>query len=242
MAQMSRLYSQVTQSIRAQPKQEITPVKTEVKRVITYSEYPSMKRAYKASEGDFQVWLDAPIWISDNEKGTRREYIPLLADALTAWMKKIGYTMDGRWGKGHRALAKWLYAIHVVEIGRCDFNAPLAYPEIIHRNWQEDYDEFNLYLDYDSVSEFLEPWATIEDLNPDFRWGSRVCEELQKLLWHYVDLDVSKNGIKLAEKLQESDSDSDSGGSRRGGRRKKVDDVYLQEAREGLHGGRGSKV
>lgn len=238
---MSTLYSAVTQRSKPQPKQEEkTSRPVEAKKVVVYSEYPSMKKAYKASEGDFQVWLDTPIWVSDCEKGTRRDYIPLLADELTLWMKTIGYTMDYRWGKGHRVLAKWLYAIHVLEIARLDYNAPLAYPEIIHRNWPEDKDEFHLYLDFDSISDFLEPWRTVEDFDYDVRWGRRVYEELETLLWHYVDLDASRIGIKLAEKLLESDSDSDSGGSRRG--RKKVDDVYLQEAREGLHGGRGSKV
>jgi hypothetical protein len=237
---MSRLYSDIAQRVRV-PAQEVVAapaVQKSTNRVVVYSEYPTLKRGYKASESDFQVWLDTPIWVSDNTRGTRREYIPALADSLTAWMKTIGYKMDGRWAKGHRILAKWLYAIHILEIARCDMNAPLAYPEIIHRNWPEDKDEFHLYIDFHSISDFLEPWKTIEDLDYDVSWGRRVYEELETLLWHYVDLDASKIGIKLAEKLLESDSDSDSGG----GRRRKIDDVYLQEAREGLHGGRGSKV
>ena len=238
---MPKLYSEVAQRSKAVPKKEEKPTQpVEVKNIVKYDEYPSMKRAYRVSEEDFQTWLNVPIWINDNTKGTRREYIPDLADSLTGWMKRIGYTMDGRWAKGHRVLAKWLYAIHILEIARRDYNAPLAYPEIQHRDWQEDYDEFNVHIDYDIISEFLEPWSTVEDLSLEFRWGSRVYEELQTLLWHYIDLDASRNGIKLAEKLLESDSDSDSGHSRRGHRR--VDDVYLQEAREGLHGGRGYKV
>jgi hypothetical protein len=238
---MPRLYSDIASSVKAKPKEIVKSIQKEEKRVVSYSEYPSMKRAYKVSEEDFQTWLDTPIWVSDNEKGTRREYIPVFADALTDWIKKIGYTMDGRWGKGHRVVAKWLYAIHVVEIARCDYNTPLAYPEIIHRNWEEDHDEFSLHINYDIVDSFLEEWATIEDFDYETRWGSRVYEELETLLWHYIDIDASRIGIRLAEKLIGSDSDSDSG-SGRGGRRKKIDDVYLQEARDGLHGGRGFKV
>lgn len=238
---MSRLYSAIAQTIKAQPKQDLKPIQTEVKRVVSYSEYPSMKRAYKVSEEDFQVWLDGEVWVDDNEKGKRRDYIPHLADAITDWMRVIGYRMDARWGKGHRVLAKWLYSIQVLEIARCDFSASLAYPEIIHRNWQEDYDMYTAHIDYDMIEEFMESWKTIEDLDPEMRWGQRVYLELQTLLWHYIDVDSSKIGIKLAEKLVTSDSDSDGGGSRRGGRRK-IDDIYIQEAREGLHGGRGYKV
>ena len=239
---MSRLYSDIASSGKVKPKEVIKPIDTEVKRVVKYSEYQSMKRPYKISENDFQLWLDVPIWVSDNEKGTRREYIPELADALTDWMKMIGYKMDGRWGKGHRVVAKWLYAIHVVEIARRDTSGSLEYPEIIHRDWQEDYDEFTLNINYDIVHSFLEKWDTIEDFDIETRWGSRVYEELENLLWHYIDLDTSRIGIKLAEKLIVSDSDSDSGGSRSGRRRRKMDDIYVQEAREGLHGGRGFKV
>jgi hypothetical protein len=239
---MSRLYSDIASSVKAKPKEIMKSIQKEEKRVVSYSEYPSMKRVYTVSEEDFQTWLDIPIWVSGNDKGTRREYIPVFADALTDWMKLIGYKMDGRWGKGHRVVAKWLYAIHVLEIARCNFSAPLAYPEIIHRNWEEDYDEFSLRINYHSVDSFLEKWVTIEDFDNETRWGARVYEELETLLWHHIDLDASRIGIRLAEKLMVSDSDSESGGSRRGGRSRKIDDVYIQEAREGLHGGRGFKV
>lgn len=240
---MSRLYSAIAQTIKAPPKQEVKPNQIEVKRVVSYSEYPSMKRPYKISEKDFQLWLDESVWVCDNKKGTRRDYIPYFADALTDWMHFIGYKMDDRWAKGHRVVAKWLYAIQVLEIAKRDYGAPLAYPEIIHRDWSEDRDTYNINIDYTMVEEFMESWKTIEDLDPETRWGQRVVLEMQTLLWHYIDLDTSKIGIKLAEKLITSDSDSDSGGSRRGsGRRRKPDDIYLQEAREGLHGGRWSKV
>jgi hypothetical protein len=235
---MSRLYSAVAQTKKAPPKQEVKPIQTEVKKVVSSSEFPSMKQSYKVSEQDFQVWLDEMVWVCDNEKGTRREYIPHLADAITDWMRSIGYTMDSRWGKGHRIVAKWLYTIQVLEIARRDYGAPLAYPEIIHRDWAEDYDMFTLNIEYDTIEQFLGTWNTVEDLDPEMRWGQRAHDELQTLLWHYIDLDASKVGIKLAEKLITSDSDSDSGG----GRARKSDDVYLQEAREGMHGGRGYKV
>ena len=54
-------------------------------------------------------------------------------------------------------------------------------------------------------------------------------------------MNASKTGIRVAEIFEESDSDSDSWHStgHHGGRR---EDIYLEEAREGIHGGRWSKV
>ncbi len=213
-------------------------MKEEVVKKVVYSDVPVIRRPYTASGRDFQAWLDCKVWVSGNEKATRREYIPVFADALTSWMRSMGYTMDGRWAKGHRVVAQWLYAIQIMEIARCDYDAPLTYPQLLHRDWPEDRDVFNMYVNYASVNDFLDSWKNIEDLDYEFRWGRRVYEELEKLLYHHIDLDASRQGIKLANILIGSDSDSES----EGGRRRGKDDVYLQEAREGLHGGRGSKV
>jgi hypothetical protein len=211
-------------------------------RKVVYPEVATTVRPYKASSADFQVWLDQPVWVTDSEKATRRDYIPAFADAITEWMRSIGYTMDGRWGKGHLVIARWMYAIHINEIARANYGATLAYPEIQHRDWPEDRETFGLYVNYDEVYDFMEGWKLIEDLDSEFRWGQRVYGELETLLYHYIDLENSRIGIQLANKICGSDSDSDSGSSRGRRRRGKVDDVYLREASEGFHGGRGSKV
>ena len=65
--------------------------------------------------------------------------------------------------------------------------------------------------------------------------------ELQYLLYPYIDMDISKAGIRVANALEESESDGDSWKSGRG-RRVRSKDVYLEEIHEGYHGGKGFKV
>ena len=202
-----------------------------------------MSKAYRVSSADFKGWLDSEIWLNDCEKGLRREYIPALTHAVREWMDTIGYKMSAQWTP--TVVAKWLYAISVVEVAR-QSGASLSYPEPCHRDWQEDHDMYSCEVDFYSVSEFLESFKTIEDLDYDTSpIGRRVYEELQRLIYCYIDMDNSRRGKQLAAKILDTDSDSDSSGSRRrrqASRRTAEVDVYLQEAKEGYHGGRGAKV
>jgi hypothetical protein len=58
--------------------------------------------------------------------------------------------------------------------------------------------------------------------------------DLQDFLYSFIDLERSKHGRTIARIWEDSDSDSDDNWKSR--------DVYLRDASEGFHGGRGSKV
>lgn len=193
---------------------------------------------------NFQLWLDESVWISDNEKRTRREYIPYFADNLTRFMKKNGYTMCAEWGLGHRVVSRWMYIIHRDELIFKAHDKKIEYPNAYHRDWEEDYDEFQKIMDYNTISSFMKNWELYEDFDLNTRVGQRVLNEIQYLLYPYLDLEVSRNGVKLADLLYDSDSDTDSwkSGGRGGKPRRRADDIYIKEAQEGIHGGRGSKV
>jgi len=185
---------------------------------------------------DFQVWLDQEVWISNMEKGARRDYIPDFAEDLTDFMRVCGYTMDSRWASGDYIVAKWMYIMHVQEFVTKKYNQPLKYASIIHRDWNEDFLEYTQILTFDKISSFMERWKFYEDLDCDTVMGQRVLHELQNLLYHFIDMENSKIGILVAT-AEDSDSEYDEPSSRRG-----KDDIYLMEAREGMHGGYGSKV
>ena len=184
-----------------------------------------------ASASDFQVWLDQEMWIEDNEKLSRRDYIPYFAEDLTEFMQVCGYTMDHRWNKGHYIVAKWMYMMHVQEFVTKDYNGRLQYAEHYHRD--EDFIQYSHIMSFDRISSFMERWRFYEDFDSEMRVGHRILNELQNLLYPFIDMENSKNSM-----LNGEDSDTEHDDTYRGGR----DDVYLMEAREGLHGGRGSKV
>lgn len=192
------------------------------------------------SEQDFQLWLDQYVWINDNTKVLRREYIPIFAEYLMNVMKGLGYVMSPKWGKGHRVVARWMYIImrnermNVQELQN-------IYPEPFHRNWPEDLDEFQHLFTHEETTKVFEQWKLYEDFDQDTRTGQRYLHELQYLLYPYLDMDASKTGIRVANALDESDSDTDSWKSGNG-KRMKSKDIYLEEAQEGYHGGKGFKV
>jgi hypothetical protein len=166
-----------------------------------------MSRVYRYSQRDYEDWLHQKIWLTGNEKGYRKEYIPSLYNSLTHLMKKKGYIMDGRWGRGPIIVARWLYAIHVHEVARKESGQPLGYPEIWHRDWPEDRDVFDFEIDLEVLDEFMDSWKNVEDMDCETRGGFRIKVELPIFLYTYVDIDNSTQGHRLAQKLQPTDSD-----------------------------------
>lgn len=181
---------------------------------------------------DFHLWLDQEVWTEGDEKMMRREYIPDFAEDLTIFMKSCGYTMDFRWKGGHYIVAKWMYMIHVQEFVTKKHRGKIEYADIIHRDWPDDYLEYTNALSFDKIANFMEGWQLYEDFDYDTCVGQRVLHELEDLLYPFIDMERSKNGQLVA-----NDSDSDNEKNY-----KNKDDIYIMEAREGIHGGRGSKV
>jgi hypothetical protein len=190
---------------------------------------------------DFQLWLDQPVWFTDDTKVLRREYIPTFAEYLTSVMKGLGFTMSQEWGKGHKVVARWMYIIMRTAL---NYDKPVIYPEPFHRDWPEDLDEFQHLFTHEQAAKIIEQWKLCEDFDLDTRVGQRYLHELQHLLYPYIDMDASKAGIRVAIALEDSESDSDSWKSGRGRSRSRMrgKDIYLEEAQEGYHGGKGFKV
>lgn len=189
---------------------------------------------------DFQLWLDQPIWVTDCEKMTRRETYPEIAEEITRFLKSRGYTMDSAWGRGYRALARWAYQIHSRRMSN-DKGRALILPDVLHRNWPEDYEQFHHTISSDDVMDLFESWRHIEDFDLDSPLGQDLMMEFSSFLYRYLNLDVSKQGEKIARLFDSSDSDSDAGWLKRK-RPGRQTDIYLIEARQGMHGGKGWKV
>jgi hypothetical protein len=180
---------------------------------------------YTPSKYDYVRWLTAKVWVTGNEKACRKDWIPSFTESVKVWMKSRGYTMNGQFTP--KAVAKWLYAIQVQEVARKKYLGPIYYPEITHRDWEEDWDTFDMEVSQENCEIFLEGWRNNSDLESDTPSGERVRVELQTLLYTYVDLESSKHGKRIAALLADSDSeDSDY---------ENETDIYLREAMEGYH-------
>lgn len=186
-----------------------------------------MQRYYKPSASDFQDWLDHWVWINHITKVPRREYIPRIAEETTKWMKQQGYIMEPRWKKGELIIAKWMYAIHIQEVARRRHLEPIQYPEIQHRDWPEDQDTFDIELPQDKIETFLKRFRNHEDFDIDTWAGARVINEFRTLLYHYIDLEESPHGRRIAL-LFDTGSDSDGNQSNH--------DDFLLDIINGLHG------
>jgi hypothetical protein len=186
---------------------------------------------YRADESDFKLWLSQPVWIDDS-KERRGTVLREFYDSVTMMLKKKGYIMDSRWNSKTNPLTNWMYRISVEEYAKSNHNSPVYIPAPGHRDTREDYDYFNHVIDIDTIHSFMDEWSSAEDLDTSSRLGYRVRYELHDFLYNFLDLERSKHGKVIARFWDDSGSDSDEGGR----------DVYLRDASDGFHGGRGSKV
>lgn len=186
---------------------------------------------YRADESDFKLWLDQPVWVADS-KERRGTVMRDFHTSLTAMMKKNGYIMDGRWDSLVNPLTNWIYRLSLEEYARYNHNKDVYVPGPNHRNTQEDYDYFNHVVDNEMIRQFMQEWSFAEDFDSSSsRVAYRMEYELQDFLYNFLNLELSKHGRVIARFWEDSGSDSDDGR-----------DIYLRDASDGFHGGRGSKV
>lgn len=163
---------------------------------------------YNRSESDFQRWLNSEIWVNGCKRGIRKEYIPELSTSIEKWMGQKGYEMDSRWGP--LVVSKWLYAIQIAVVARKQsIHTALGYPTLLHRNWPEDQDNFDILVGFDEREEFLDGWDSNEDFDKTMPSGKKIRLEFEELLWTYVSLEKSRQGRKVASWMEDSDNEGE---------------------------------
>ncbi len=171
-------------------------------------------------------------------KEARKYTIYEFAEDLTHWMKKNGYTMDRRWYTGRTVVANWLYRLSIrVMVGKQPCLRTHAITgEIIHRNFIEDQHRFYNVIGSAGIQHFMSKWSLHEDFDTTMPLGQVIQNELESLLWSYLDLDESAQGNIVLELIENDHSDGEGAPVTR-----RVDE-YIQDAAEGYHGGVGYKV
>lgn len=190
---------------------------------------------YGANARSFERWLKQPVWVADH-KEKRGMVLRDFHNSLTHFMKKNGYVMDSRWHNTKtNPLTNWMYRIWLEEHFRFNRNKEVYVPPPMHRDTEEDYDYFNCKINLDMIGEFMKEWSLAEDFDSELsRLAYRMEYELHEFLYSFIDLERSKHGRAIARIWDDSGSDSDDN--------TKYRDVYLRDASDGYHGGRGSKV
>lgn len=183
---------------------------------------------YRRSTNDFQRWLNARIWMSGGEREIRKNYMPSFASSVRQWMEQRGYKMDSRWGP--MTVAKWLYAIQVAVVARKEsIFSPLSYPELLHRNWPEDQDNFDIEVSFEDREVYLDRWDSCEDFDRTTASGQKIRLEFEEFLWTYVDLENCRQGRKIASVVDGSDTEEDDDSVRVG------IDSYIQDNYDGYN-------
>ena len=185
------------------------------------------------SKADFLAWFNQEIYYNGLVIEKRNCYFPRFAEELAIIMKRFGYTMDSRWSS--LTLAKWVYRLHLQEIARKKFDAPVWLGDILHRDWNEDFNRYEEVIGDQDFTSYFEMWRNNEDFDMQSRVGIRMFRELPAFLYVYIDMENSKQG-QFVEELFDSDSDcvEDS--------QLVKQDAYLRDAASGYHGGNGFKV
>lgn len=183
----------------------------------------------RPSKKDFYGWLNT-LSLIGGQKVYRKEWISSFHTSITRWMSSLGYKMNESWKQSPVALAKWLYCIQVIEVGRRDYMGSIYYEEPNHRDTLEDRDRYEFIVDYMAVEEFLENYDKNEELCQRGKAGMRVYTELADFLYRYIDLENSKQGHYISRILEANMSDSEEDDSSN-----RITDAYLADSVEGWH-------
>ena len=186
---------------------------------------------------NFQLWMKQVLPISFSEEADRNFYIPIFADNLTHYLESYGYVFDTRWKSGTHVIAKFLYRIHCEDTKR--------HVEVVHRNLPEDIDQYHDTVTEDVLLDFLKHWKCIPDFDTDTKFGNTFAIELQKLIWSFIDIEMSPQGRLVSKWLEGSDTESDSGNgtgnanananAKAKAKAKGKLDSYLQDSYAGYH-------
>ncbi len=197
-------------------------------------------KIYRPGSIDFEKWIRESVWLNGNTKMSRRECLDIFAEDCRKWIQHYGYKLSHSWGL--KAVANWMYSMSVV-YKACSFPTPLRvrYPTPDHRDWQEDFEYFHATVDTIEIGKFLDRWKYADDFHPDTRLGQHIQTELAHILYTYLNLEDSENGRKIAAFVETSSSESEGEHYKRKSTRDQTD-AYLQDTKEGFHGGGWSKV
>lgn len=188
------------------------------------------------SSADYKAWLDDYVWVDGITKERRGDVLREFTVDLVQRLRKMGYPISPEYNP-YKCVCRWMYMIHtkcyVLPSLKYSFDGP------VHRNWAEDRTEFD-YTMSDFVDLLKEDWSEVEDFDEDSPVGREIWCECLEFVYHLVNVDMSANAAKVEYMLFGTESDgSDEEWSNKhvSGRRafKKADDVYNQEASQGLH-------
>jgi len=193
---------------------------------------------YPASRKDYNVWMSQLVWSKGIDQCLRKDFICEFGYSIQVFMASFGYKMEERFIK---ELSLWLYRIHIQEVARKNHGGSVYLPDILHRNTEDDYDQYIMIVSEQDVDDFIDRWCDTEDLLENTHVGNRVRYGLHEFLFHVVNLDTSNQGLFIANLWNASDSNSDSENNETSLKSNGVDH-YIEDAKDGFHGGRGVKV
>jgi hypothetical protein len=152
--------------------------------------------------------------------------------ALNPWIQRCGYSWTMDLDKVEQKFIKFAYAledVHSYNRAAGSERYRIELPEVTHRNFPEDRDTYDLFVDLYSFSDLLDEWREHYTLleNP-------MIHLLYEFCYLYVDVEDGQPG-KFTEKALDADKDSDDEDSGKGISNTALPDMYDRRQRNELY-------
>jgi len=133
----------------------------------------------------FHDWKNQPAYIGPGySMDTMEQAMLVFYDGVSQWIQGLGY----KWlFQGSLIANKFVHLCYMIDTA--NMNSEMEIPEPRHRNYLEDRDTFDLFVDTAEFIEFLEPWKFRSEVV-----GTRFEYLLKEFCYIWIDPSSGKPG------------------------------------------------
>lgn len=139
----------------------------------------------------FNDWKNQFAYIgpgcNEYQEGTMEEaMLVFFYDGVSPWIKGIGY----KWSREEHIVArKFIHLCYMIDTTSHMYEKDLKSPKPIHRDYQEDRETFDFFLDTNELIDFLEAWKFRVEIV-----GTRFDHLIKEFCYTWVDVCSGKPG------------------------------------------------
>ena len=147
----------------------------------------------------YRQWMNSHAYYGKTIMDTTKEENALhfFFDGVSPWIKQIGYQWSTDEDIVSRKFVRFCYDAYCAIKGNYDIRAP----EPNHRNYEEDRETFDHFIDTNELIDFMSEWECYDELI-----GTRLEYLLLEFCYTWVDVTSGKPG-KFTRELLEAEEE-----------------------------------
>ena len=139
----------------------------------------------------FSEWKNQFAYVGpgclESQEGTMEEaMLVFFYEGVSPWIKNIGY----KWSQDDNVIArKFVYFCYMIDTTSKMYTMDLCPPKVMHRNFEEDRETFDYFVDTTELTNFLSMWEFRNEIV-----GTRFDHLIKEFCYIWIDVCSGKPG------------------------------------------------